>query len=192
MVTQEYLDSVDDKLAQYCAGGYALGLIGEANIRHMLERFPDFVQRQRVYRLGDIACLRFGIATDYDEAGEATLEAILEALDGLEDYPVIDEGTFDALLKELEVEDVERIASENNVSTQRVWEAVNELGGYWEWEQDYVFLAGVGDAYGTSEELVVARALELGNSWDAHYGYSDEAQYHSPESCWYCERAKVA
>lgn len=140
MITQERLDEIDDKLGQYCAAGYAYGLIGEANIRYMIERFPELVQRQRVYRLGDVATLRHGDADGYtDEQVEQLLEIDAE-LDGLEDYPLLDDDTFEQVFDEERNEVVEQLALSYDVTVDAVWNAIYEVNAEFEWEQDYAFL----------------------------------------------------
>jgi hypothetical protein len=140
MITQQYLDEVDVKLGQFCAAGYAYGLIGEANIRYMIESFPDLVQRQRVYRLGDIAALRHGDAEGYDDAQVAQLQQIEVELEGLEDYPLLDDDTFNTVFVEEQELVVKEIAEEHDVTVDAVWNAVYEVNAEFEWEQDYALL----------------------------------------------------
>lgn len=140
MLTQEKLDEIDDKLGEYCAAGYALGLIGEANIRYFERRFPDLVQRQRVYRLGDIATLRHGTADDYTEEQVAELFEIEAELEGLEDYPLVEDTTFDEVYTEEQEYVVEQIAETYGLDVQAVWNAIYEVNAEFEWEQDYAYL----------------------------------------------------
>lgn len=184
MITQEYLDKVDEKLSGLCAAGYALGLIGEANIRYMTEQYPDFIWRQRVYRLGDIACLKWGMIDDYDADMIETLLEVESVLDEAGEYPILDDDTFSEVQVEAEVEWVEEFARDNEVSTELVWKALEKLDVYFEWEQEYVYPANA------EVEDIIREARALGNTWSAHYGFSDDAIYHYPESCWYCVRAE--
>lgn len=140
MFTQEDLDRVDDKLGKFCAAGYALGLIGEANIRFMLERFPGLVMRQRAYRLGDIATLRHGVAAEYSDEQVAEIAMIEAELDGLEDYPVIDDGTFEQVFDEERDVVVAHLAEEHGVTIDQVWNAIYDANAEFEWAQDYAYL----------------------------------------------------
>lgn len=140
MITQQRLDEIDNKLGEYCAAGYALGLVGEANIRFMLERFPELVMRQRVYRLGDIATLRYGVAADYSDEQVADIAMIEAELEGLEDYPVIDDGTFEQVFDEERAVVVARLAEEHGVTIDQVWNAIYDANAEFEWAQDYAYL----------------------------------------------------
>lgn len=174
----ERLDKIDERLAEFCTAGYSLGLIGEANIAYVVDNFPELVTVQRVYRLGDQAQLRKGV--DDDTPGLAELEEFLS--ENWEDYPVFDESYLSEIQAKLEDEWVLDFANTHKVAGSKVWEAINELEGYFEWEQDYVY-------YSCDEEELLAKAEELGQTWQAHY-YSGES--HTPEVCKYCKEAEVA
>ena len=181
------IDEIDELLGSVCAAGYALGLIGEANIRCVESEFGDIVQRQRVYRLGDMAVLSNATVAglrDGDKQVEARVAELVELLGEAHDYPVLDEQVFCEVQSEYEDEWVEEFARDNGVSAEMVWKGLQELDGCFEWEQDYVFLSNI-----TDDELLL-KARALGNSWSAHYGFGVESVHHYPDECWYCERAK--
>ena len=183
MITQERVDEIDGKLTGLCAAGYAYGVIGEANIRVVLEEYPELTSRQRVYRLGDVATLTHGMAEDYDDAMVARLEQLEELLDGGADYPVLDEGMYQQVLDEFEVEWVRLFAEEHKVSEELIWKALSDLEVYFEESNEWLYPS-------VDEDEIIARARVLGNTWAAHYGMSEDAIYHWPESCWYCVRAE--
>lgn len=172
----ERLDKIDDRLAEFCSAGYALGLIGEANIAYVVDNYPELVTVQRVYRLGDQAQLRKGV--DEDTPGLAELEEFLA--ENWEDYPVFDEEYFSKALIKAEEYEVTSLAGQWNIPEEYVWDAVRELDGYFECEQDYAYYAGDADE-------LKSKALELGQTWQAHY-YSGES--HVPDVCKYCAEAK--
>lgn len=174
----ERLHKIDNRLEELCTAGYSLGLIGEANIAYVVDNFPELVTVQRVYRLGDQAQLRKGV--DEDTPGLAELEEFLNGNWG--DYPIFDDGYFTQLQAKLEDEWVLDFANTHKVAGSKVWEAISELGGYFEWEQDYVYYSG-------DEDELLVRAEELGQTWQAHY-YSGES--HTPAVCGYCKEAEVA
>lgn len=107
---------------------------------------------------------------------------LLEALGGLEGYPIINEYDYDELVEELEVEWVENYARENSVTTKAVWESFDSSGNYLEVEGDGVYLS-----YASDEEEFLRRCTEASQSWETHYF---SGMTHHPEVCAYCIEAK--
>lgn len=169
------IDRANELLGRYCAGGYSSGLLGEANAKWLEDNFPGLVRVYDIYRLGPTACLLDGADED-----EPRLDELLEVLENLEDYPVIDENYLSDLIAEAEHKCVEDYAFDWEIPAEFIWNAVYELQSYFEWEQDYAYY--VGDL----EELK-AKAFELGQTWSAHY---NSEMSHLPEVCGYCAEAK--
>ena len=169
------IDRVQELLGSYCAGGYSSGFYGEANARWVEDNFGELARVYDIYRLGPAACLLRDVEEDTPR-----LDELIEVLEGLEDYPLIDENYLSDLVSEAEQVCVDEHAIEWDIPAQYIWDAVYELQTCFEWEQDYAYYAG------DLDELK-AKALELGQTWDAHYlsGVS-----HHPEVCKYCEDAK--
>lgn len=171
------VDTLNELLGQHCAGGYAGGFVGEANARWVEDNFGGIARVYDVYRLGNTACLLASVEDDTEGVKE-----LIEILQGLSDYPLID----DQYLSDLIMKDEERVvgeyATEWDIPDEYIWEAMRELDTYMEWEQDYAYY--VGDV----DELK-AKALELGQTWSAHY---NSEMSHYPEVCGYCKEAEVA
>lgn len=170
------VEQLQELLGQFCAGGYSSGFVGEANARWVADNY-DFVVVSDVYRVGYMACLLSGVSEDTDGIDE-----LIEILDGLNDYPLID----DQYLSDLTMADEERVvgdyARDWDIPAEYIFEAIRELDFYFEWEQDYVYLVG-------EESELRAKALELGQTWEAHY---NSKMSHTPEVCGYCKDAEVA
>ncbi len=179
MYNVELADKIDDLLGEFCSAGYALGLIGEANIKYVVENYPELVMVQRVYRLGDQACLKHGVTED-----ETLAEKLAELLEFLEqgwaNYPVFDEQYLGDVVAEAEHVCVDYYATDWDIPAEFIWNAVYELQTYFEWEQDYAYYVGELDE-------LKAKAQELGQTWSAHY---NSEMSHTPEVCGYCAEAK--
>lgn len=169
------IDKVQELLGQYCAGGYAGGFYGEANARWVEDNFGELARVYDVYRLGPTACLLAGVEEDTPR-----LDELIEVLENLEDYPLIDDEYLNRLTMEDECRVVRELSVDWDISEENIWKAVNELDGYFEWEQDYSYYAG------DLDELH-AEASKLGQTWSAHY---NSEMSHLPEVCGYCAEAK--
>jgi hypothetical protein len=170
------IDRVQELLGSYCAGGYSSGFYGEANARWVEDNFGELARVYDIYRLGPAACLLKDVEEDTPR-----LDELIEVLEGLEDYPLIDDSYLQELISKDEERAVAELASEWDIPEEYVWKALEECDAQLDWEQDYVYLASC------YEDEVKQRALELGQTWDAHYlsGVS-----HHPEVCKYCEDSK--
>lgn len=172
------VEKLQELLGNYCAGGYSSGFYGEANARWVQDNYPEIAVVSDVYRVGYMACLLAGVNDD-----TAGIDELIEVLEGLDDYPLID----DSYLQELVMKDEEResaeLARQWDIPEQYIWEAMRELDVSFDWELDYVYLASC------YEEDVKAKALELGQTWSAHY---NSEMSHTPEVCEYCKEAEVA
>jgi hypothetical protein len=169
------IDRAQELLGQYCAGGYANGFLGEANARYLEDNFAGLVRVYDIYRLGPTACLLDGADED-----EPRLDELLELLEGLADYHLIDDSYLSDLISKDEERVVADYANDWDIPEEYVWDAIRELDFYFEWEQDYVYLVG-------DEAEVKAKASELGQTWSAHY---NSEMSHIPEVCGYCAEAK--
>lgn len=120
-----------------------------------------------------------------DKVTRADLEKILDAIDHLEEEPVLDAGRYYELIDEALYFQLVEIAKEYEVDPDLLHETY--LEGSYEYydEGDYVHL------YITDEALteLIAEVKEKGNTWDMHYS---SGKFHHPEHCYYCEEAKIA
>lgn len=178
------VDTLNELLGQYCAGGYSSGFIGEANARWVEDNFGGIARVYDVYRLGYAACLLASVEEDTPGVDE-----LIEILQGLDDYPLID----DSYLQDLIMKDEERVtgelASEWGVDVACVWKALEECDVTLDWEQDYVYLASCyeDEVEAKAKELELERIAEL-QTWETHY-YSGAD--HTVEVCEYCKEWKV-
>jgi hypothetical protein len=171
------VEKLQELLGQFCAGGYSNGFVGEANARWVADNY-DFVVVSDVYRVGYMACLLSGV--DEDTHG---IDELIEILEGLEDYPLIDDQYLSDLIMADEERVVAEYAREWDIPAEYIYRAIEELDAQMEWEQDYAYLP---NCY---VEDVHAKALELGQTWEAHY---NSGVSHTPEVCGYCKDAEVA
>lgn len=171
------IDTLNELLGQYCAGGYSSGFIGEANARWVADNY-DFVRVYDIYRLGYAACMVAD--TEEDAPG---IDELIETLEGLADYPLIDDSYLQDLIMKDEEREIAELAKSWDIPEEYIWTAMRELDVSFDWEQDYVYLASC------YEEDVKAKALELGQTWTAHY---NSEMSHTPEVCDYCKEAEVA
>lgn len=169
------IEKLQELLGQYCAGGYSSGFIGEANARWVEDNYPEIARVSDVYRVGYMACLLAGVNDD-----TAGIDELIEILEGLADYPLIDDEYLNRLTMEDECRVVRELSTDWDIPEDTIWKAINELDGYFEWEQDYSFYAG------DLEELH-AEASKLGQTWSAHY---NSEMSHTPEVCEYCAEAR--
>lgn len=169
------VEKLQELLGSYCAGGYSSGFYGEANARWVADNY-DFVVVSDVYRVGPMACLLAGV--DEDTEG---IDELIEVLEGLEDYPLIDDQYLSDLVYQDECRVVDELAVEWDIPGEYIWTAMRELDMWMEWEQDYAYLPS------SYEDEVKAKALELGQTWSAHY---NSEMSHHPEVCDYCAEAK--
>lgn len=177
------IDKLNELLGSYCAGGYSSGWYGEANARWVEDNYGDIARVYDIYRLGPAACLLAVVEEDTPR-----LDELIEVLEGLDDYPLIDDSYLQELIIKDEEREIAELAGQWEVAEECVWNAMSELDVSFDWETDYVYLAGY------YEEDVKAKALELElervaklQTWDAHY-YSGAD--HTVEVCGYCIEAK--
>ena len=171
------IEKLQELLGQYCAGGYSSGFIGEANANWVEDNYPEIAVVSDVYRVGKMALVLRSVNED-----TAGLDELIEVLEGLADYPLIDEEYLTRLTIEDECRVVRDLPTDWDIPEENVWKAIQELDGYFEWEQDYSYYAG------DLEELH-AKASIVGQTWDAHY---NSGLSHNPEVCGYCAEAQVA
>ena len=169
------VEKLQELLGSYCAGGYSSGFYGEANARWVADNY-DFVVVSDVYRVGPMACLLAGV--DEDTEG---IDELIEVLEGLEDYFLIDDSYLQELIMKDEEREVAELSRQWDIPEEYIWEAMRELDTYMDWEQDYCYLP---NCY---EDEVKAKALELGQTWSAHY---NSEMSHHPQVCGYCAEAK--
>ena len=177
------VEKLQELLGSYCAGGYSSGFYGEANARWVEDHYGSIARVYDIYRLGYAACLLSGVEDDTEGVDE-----LIEVLEGLEDYPLID----DDYLQDLIIKDEERVtgelASEWGVDVACVWKALEECDVTLDWEQDYVYLASCyeEEVESKAKALELERIAEL-QTWETHY-YSGAD--HTVEVCGYCAEAK--
>lgn len=178
------IDTLNELLGQYCAGGYSGGFYGEANARWVEDNFGEIARVYDVYRLGYAACLLASVEEDTPGVDE-----LIEVLQGLDDYPQIDDSYLQDLIMKDEEREVGELAEAWGVAEECVWKALEECEAQLDWELDYVYLSSY------YEENVKAKALELElarvaglQTWETHYyGGAD----HTVEVCEYCKEWKV-
>lgn len=177
------VDRVQELLGNYCAGGYSSGFYGEANARWVEDNFGDIARVYDIYRLGPAACLLAVVEEDTPR-----LDELIEVLEGLDDYPLIDDSYLQDLIMKDEERETAELASSWEVDVACVWKALEECNVSLDWEQDYVYLANcyVEEVEAKAKELELERIAEL-QTWDTHYYSGLE---HTVEVCEYCTEAK--
>ena len=179
------VDKLNELLGSYCAGGYSSGFYGEANARWVEDHYGTIARVYDVYRLGPTACLLASVEDDTEGVDE-----LIEVLEGLDDYPLIDDSYLQDLIMKDEEREVADLAHRWEVAEECVWNAMSELNVSFDWEQDYVYLASFyeEDVEAKAKELELERVAKL-QTWDAHYF---SGQQHTVEVCGYCKEAEVA
>lgn len=170
------VDKLNELLGSYCAGGYSSGFYGEANARWVEDHYGSIARVYDVYRLGPTACLLAGVEDDTEGVDE-----LIEVLEGLEDYFLIDDSYLQDLIMKDEEREIAELSRQWDIPEEYIWTAMSELDVSFDWEQDYVYLASC------YEDDVKAKALQLGQTWTAHY---NSEMSHHPEVCGYCAEAK--
>lgn len=175
-------DSINELLGKYCSGGYGGGTVGQANFNYLKSEYGDvdWLWFGSQYRLGDV--VRFSAPV----SDSRTFGRFLEDISGLEDYPVIDENTYDDLIMSLEDEEWNQLVAEHNLDWGYVAD-VRETGDYYFSDDE-----GYGTLYGLSPQFdvedFVAQVRLAQQTWQAHY-YSQMA--HLPEVCGYCADSEL-
>lgn len=169
------VETLQELLGQYCAGGYSSGFIGEANANWVQDNYPEIARVSDVYRVGKMALVLRSVNED-----TAGLDELIEVLEGLADYPLIDDEYLNRLTMEDECRVVRDLSTDWDIPEENIWKAINELGGYFEWEQDYSYYAG-------GLEELRNEASKLGQTWSAHY---NSEMSHNVEVCEYCAEAQ--
>lgn len=170
------IERLQELLGEYCAGGYSSGFYGEANARWVEDNYPHIAVVSNVYRIGNMACLLRSVDDDTEGVAE-----LIEVLEGLDDYPLIDDSYLQDLIMKDEERAVAELATEWDIPEEYIYKALEECNVSLDWEQDYVYLASC------YEDEVKQKALELGQTWNAHY---NSEMSHHPEVCGYCAEAK--
>lgn len=178
------VEKLQELLGSYCAGGYSSGFIGEANARWVADNY-DFVVVSDVYRVGYMACLLAGVDDDTPRIDE-----LIEVLEGLDDYPVIDENYLSELVSKDEERVVGELSREWEVAESCVWDALRNCDAQLDWEQDYVYLSHYyeDDVEAEARKLELERVTSL-QTWETHYFAGAD---HTVEVCGYCAEAEVA
>lgn len=173
-------DKIQDRLDSYCIGGYSNGTIGQANQNYLLNNYSEFVRVQRIYRLGDALIftppkLGAGLGGKFIQ--------FLEELSGLEDYPLLDDDTYQQVMDECEMAEVERICQEYNIDESVAWDVLNVGGWYFEDTDGMADIYGMSMYGGTLEEFVEA-VHRASQNWDVHYNNSE---FHHAGVCAWCQ-----
>ena len=178
------IDTLNELLGQYCAGGYSGGFYGEANARWVEDNFGEIARVYDVYRLGPTACLLAVVEEDTPR-----LDELIEVLEGLDDYPLIDDSYLQELISKDEEREVGELANAWEVAEECVWKALEECGAQLDWEQDYVYLANyyAEDVEAKAKELELERVAGL-QTWETHYYAGAD---HTMEVCEYCKEWRV-
>lgn len=171
-------EKINEQLASYCSDLYVGGTTGAANLEWLKDMGWDFIQ----FESGHYCNTARFVAPVADSA---QFGIFLEALAGLEAYPLFSDEYLSDLQMKLEEQEWEELISEHKLDRDVFWDVVSE-GDYY-WEDD-----GMADNYGMHAnfdiEEFVALVIEKSQTWKAHY-YSGLA--HEPEVCKYCADAKA-
>ena len=172
-------DKINDMLGSYCADGYGAGSTGAANIKWLEQQNFEFIRIERVYRMGNLA--RFeGTVSDSAQFGR-----FLEALKGLESYPLFDEEILSDMQQEWTDESWAELQAEYGLDTKIMWDVIS--GGDYYWEDD-----GHADNYGMHAAFDIEEFVQLvktqSQTWLTHY-YAQ--MLHETEVCQYCKDAKM-
>ena len=109
------VEKLQELLGSYCAGGYSSGFYGEANARWVADNY-DFVVVSDVYRVGPMACLLAGV--DEDTEG---IDELIEVLEGLEDYFLIDDSYLQELIMKDEEREVAELSRQWDIPEEYIW-----------------------------------------------------------------------
>ena len=169
--------AVEDRL-RWFAGGYAYGLVGEANMEWLKDQsYADLFWFGEMYRLGPCAMLNKKVE-DWSADVEQKLTQFLDDTDGLENYPLVDDDYLNDVVLRLEEKYWDDLQSYNSLDGEAITKVIERDYSdlYFEWEQDYVYP-------NFDEEEFVDAVRKEQQTWNAHY-YASE--FHISELCYYC------
>lgn len=177
MNDEQLFEKVSERIS-FFAGGYAYGLIGEANIAWLKDQsYGDVFWYGDIYRLGPGAA--FDAPKIMDDTIRVKLRNFLDDTDGLEDYPIIDDSYYSDVLRNAEDKWFEDFARYNNVDIDALVEYFRENEIYFEVEEDYVYPV----IEVASEELLAMDVRRKSQTWDTHYM---GGKFHDELLCQYC------
>ena len=175
MNDEQLFEKVGERI-QFFAGGYAYGLIGEANIAWLKDQsYGDVFWYGDIYRLGPAAA--FDAPKIMSDTIRVKLRNFLDDTDGLQDYPIIDDSYYSDALRNAEDKWVERFAEYHNLDSGVLMEHFRENEIYFEEEG--------GDVYPVidSEDLLVIDVRRKLQTWETHYM---SGEFHDELFCQYC------
>lgn len=177
MNDEQLFEKVGDRMSWF-AGGYAYGLVGEANIAWLKDQsYGDVFWYGNIYRLGYAAA--FDAPKIMDDTIRVKLRNFLDDTDGLEDYPIVDDSYYSDVLRNAEDKWVEDFARYHNLDSGAVMEYFRENEIYFEEEGDYVYPV----IENANEELLAMDIRRTLQTWETHYM---GGQYHDELLCQYC------
>lgn len=178
---ENIVKQVEERLSWF-AGGYACGLVGEANIAWLQDQdYADLFVVGDMYRVGLCAWLSGKVEDDPSPEHTQKLERFLEDTDGLEDYPLMDDDYYNEAQLRAEEKWVEWFAQSYRVEPSAVWEYMSQNDVCFQTEYDAVY-----PDWSDDDEAVVG-IKRLSQTWDAHY---KSGLFHEPEVCSYCIEAE--
>jgi hypothetical protein len=178
----DLVKAVEDRLG-FFAGGYAYGLVGEANMEWLKDQtYADLFWFGSIYRLGECAMLHSKVEDWSAEVAQKLVE-FLDDTAGLEDYPMVDDDYYSEAVEKAEVRFVEWFASLYKLEESAVWDYIRDNDVYLQVDGD-----GVYPDWADVDEAVTG-IRTISQTWDAHY---KSGEFHEPEVCGYCAEASVS
>ena len=183
MERDDLVKAVEDRMGWF-AGGYAYGLVGEANIEWLKDQpYADLFWFGTMYRLGACAMLHSTVEDWSDEVAQKLVE-FLDDTAGLEDYPIIEDDYLNAVVEDREQKYWADLEADNNLDGDAITKVIDRdyPDLYFEWEQDYVFP-------NFDEQEFVDAVRKEQQTWNAHYSGT---LFHDDTVCGYCAEASVS
>lgn len=174
--------SIDELLYQYAANSGIL--IDQANFLAIEEANLGSLIRYEMPGTFGIECWQLG-----QHVTRADMEQILDMLAAAIDRVLIDESIYMKLEHVIVEKYLDEFCTEHNLDWSCMREAQDQLGiDEPRVEQDYGSPYAYFDIDDETEQLLITRARELGNTWEQHY---ESGARHYPENCYYCAQALI-
>ena len=180
MNDEQLFEKVGERI-QFFAGGYAYGLIGEANIAWLKDQsYGDVFWYGDIYRLGPAAA--FDAPKIMSDTIRVKLRNFLDDTNGLQDYPLMDDSYYSDLMLQGEDKWYEQFGNEYNLDPDVLVAHFRDNDYHFEEDGGYVYPAEIDEARVALDISVASQ------TWDAHYM---SGKYHDDTVCGYCAEAEV-
>lgn len=173
--------SIDELLYQYAANSGIL--IDKANFLAIEDANLGSLIRYEMPGTFGIECWQLG-----QHVTRADMEQILDMLAAAMDYGLIDESIYMELEQAIVDKYLDEFCTEHNLDWQCMMQAADEINAYPRVERDCGSPYAYFDIDDETEQLLISRARELGNTWEQHY---ESGARHYPEHCYYCAQALI-